>query len=231
MKQTDILKVKELAKALVYLPIEINKNYPLFVSHPYTDSTILFDQSNGSVEAIDVTTPDGEARFHQMMINIIDAEADVLHILWHISKSYRFSFVKYVDVYLSSEDLGRCVRDMWINAENTNNNRVFSKRSLVGLFHRCSQDTLMNLSELNVLKNLPDSITIYRGVGNYNNKDLNVFSWTLSYGVALWFAKRFGNAPEVYQADIQKTDVLAYFDIEKEIVVNPFKLKNIQKIY
>ena len=89
----------------------------------------------------------------------------------------------------------------------------------------------MNLSELNVLKNLPDSITIYRGVGNYNNKDLNVFSWTLSYGVALWFAKRFGNAPEVYQADIQKTDVLAYFDIEKEIVVNPFKLKNIQKIY
>ena len=88
----------------------------------------------------------------------------------------------------------------------------------------------MDEDELSVFQELPERTIIYRGVTSVNCKDMKVFSWTLSLERAKWFASRFDDTiQEVFQAELSKEGVLAYFSDEEEIVANPFMLENIIK--
>ena len=74
-------------------------------------------------------------------------------------------------------------------------------------------------------------ITIYRGVTEYNEKNVDKsLSWTLSFVTALYFTTRFNQHGNVYKATISPDDVLAYTNIrkEQEVIVNPIGLNDIQ---
>lgn len=89
----------------------------------------------------------------------------------------------------------------------------------------------LNKDELETLHSLPEKIIVYRGTTSKNSKDLMAFSWTLSLKSAEWFAKRFDDREQkIFQAEIPKSEVLAYFSHEEEIVVNPYKLEGIHLI-
>lgn len=89
----------------------------------------------------------------------------------------------------------------------------------------------MDEDELPVFNDLPDRITVYRGTTSVNSKDIKVFSWTLSKKRAEWYSKRFDDSVQnVFQAELPKDGVLAYFSADDEIVADPFKLENIQNI-
>lgn len=87
----------------------------------------------------------------------------------------------------------------------------------------------MDEDELAIFHQLPERITVYRGVTSVNSKDLKVFSWTLSPKRAKWFAARFNDkVQKVFQAELPKEGALAYFSDEEEIIANPFMLENIK---
>jgi len=89
----------------------------------------------------------------------------------------------------------------------------------------------MNKEEFNVFKTLPERITVYQGTTSINSKDLKAFSWSLSYERAEWYANRFEDAEHnVYQTELPRDGALAYFETDEEIIADPYKLENIQRI-
>ena len=90
----------------------------------------------------------------------------------------------------------------------------------------------MDEEELQEYSNLGDVVVIYRGVTEYNNKQIKAMSWTLNKDTAKWFANRFNQKGYVYQAKINKKDILAFCDRrnEKELIVDYTKLYDITLI-
>lgn len=74
------------------------------------------------------------------------------------------------------------------------------------------------------LRNLPDTITIFRGGNTFSVPYDRAFSWTTDINTASFFAARQGNGPGyIVRADIGKNEVIEYFPnhSEQEIIVNP----------
>lgn len=108
-------------------------------------------------------------------------------------------------------------------------NNSLSKTKLLKLFERCDAKILMNKDEYEILKKLPETFEIYRGVTNFKGSDIKVLSWTLDKDVAEWFALRYDESGKVYKAVINKKHVYAYFSRrdESEIIVDPDYLEDI----
>lgn len=50
----------------------------------------------------------------------------------------------------------------------------------------------MTEDEIETLRSLPETVSVYRGVTSYNAGKVKALSWTLDQKVAQWFANRFG---------------------------------------
>lgn len=230
MKTTDINKVRDLAITFAYLPVEPNEKIPLLISHPFLDTAVTVILTKNGQEMINVLEEDGEKRFRTSIVDRLKKIDHLTGFLLLLSKSYRFTFLDHIKSYLSNDDLGMCLRYIWEDSEYTNSGSVFTKRQLISLFNRSSKNTLMDKEELTVFHGLPERITIYRGTTSVNSEDLKVFSWTLSHEKAEWYSRRFDDdVQNVFQAELPKGGVLAYFSTDKEIIANPYKLENIQQ--
>lgn len=90
-------------------------------------------------------------------------------------------------------------------------------------FDSVDRNLLMEVEELETIKNLPDEVVIYRGGSNQEMKNgMIVYSWTLDESIAEFFAFRHTTKNRcVYKTTICKEEILAYFDCryEKEIIV------------
>lgn len=119
----------------------------------------------------------------------------------------------------------------WILEECPNQDRNVSKRELLALFHSVPPELLMDEEEYAVYQSLEDSVTVYRGVTSYNAKNIKALSWTLDRDTAEWFAHRFGEEGTVYEAQISKEHILAFFNgrNESEVVVDPKYLEQIME--
>ena len=58
---------------------------------------------------------------------------------------------------------------------------------------------------------------------DYNSDDINALSWTFNPEKALWLSKRFNSEGTVYEAQIDKTHIIALFNARNtsEIIVEP----------
>lgn len=81
----------------------------------------------------------------------------------------------------------------------------------------------MTEDEIETLRSLPETVSVYRGVTSYNAGKVKALSWTLDQKVAQWFANRFGENGTVYEAEISKEHILALFKgrNEWEVIVEP----------
>ncbi len=229
MRNTDINKVRSLAITFAHLPIEANEKIPFLVSHPFIDTSVTMLPGENGPELVNLLENDGEERFKKEIVQRLKETDTIAGFIMMVSKSYRFTFLDHIKGYLSNEDLAGCLRYIWKNSEYTNSGSVFTKKQLVSLFRKSTKEKLMDEDELAIFHQLPERITVYRGVTSVNSKDLKVFSWTLSPKRAKWFAARFNDkVQKVFQAELPKEGVLAYFSDEEEIIANPFMLENIK---
>ena len=65
-----------------------------------------------------------------------------------------------------------------------------------------------------------------------NAKNIKALSWTLDKDTAEWFAHRFGENGTVYEAQIQKKYIYAFFNSrnESEVIVDPKHLIAIAQV-
>ena len=231
MKTTNIEHVRNFAITIAHLPIDPNKEIPFLVSHPFLDYVMTIIPGKNGPEHVNVLEGDGEKRFREHIVKQLQKKEDVIEILLLLSKAYRFTFLKHIQGDLSADDLGKCLKFIWCGNEYTNIDDIFTKKQLVGLFSRSAKNTLMNKEERLVFDELPERVRIYLGTTSLNIKDLKVLSWTLSKERAEWYAGRFKDEVQnVFEAEIPKDGVLAYFSIDEEIIADPYKLENIQQV-
>lgn len=88
-------------------------------------------------------------------------------------------------------------------------------------------DPLTGLDVWNSVSDLPDKIKIYRG-GSKNG-----ISWTLSLEKAQWFATRWNENLPVWEAEVNKEEIIGFNEHrnESEVIVSPLVLAGKVTLY
>lgn len=222
---TDINKIRDMAKVFLYLPIQEADNLPSFicVHHPiFSSSVVPFHE-----DMLDLYNKKDLERYNKHIVNMID-KSNLLSIYMLIRKPYRLTFLKYCESYLSEKDFSELFADAWVSSENPNQDANCGISYLIKAFKRCNKIYLMQKEDYEIYMSLPDTFQIYRGVAvGGNPKGL---SWTRNLEKAQWFANRFNTDNEkgyVQTTIANKNNVLAYFNTrnEDEIVYDSRKSK------
>lgn len=224
--ETNLNEIKNIAKLFLHLPIKYDEHIPplLCVHHPFISSCYVGIKH----EIADIISqPEKLKEYNEYMEKEID-DSDLYRLYVLIRKPYRLTFLKHCYSYLSEKDLAELFADAWVSTENPNQDANCSIAYLTKIFKKCNKKYLMTEKDYQVYESLPETFTIYRGVGvGRNPKGL---SWTQNLETAKWFAHRFDKPDKqgyIQVATAKKENVLAYFNTagEDEIVYNSKKLE------
>ena len=233
-ERTDLRGVKALAHAMLELDIEQTKLSPLVVKHPFTDNGIAgVRKPDGSIAIADLLNKPEDLDLWRKQVGAAIDEADsVFQIYMMVTKSYALGFLKFARNSLSEKDFAGILADAWIRTEAPNNDPNLSKKDLLSMFKATDPTLLMSEEDYQQFKDLDDVVTVYRGVTSMNAKNVKALSWTLDKDTADWFAHRFGESGTVYEAQIQKKHIYAFFSgrNESEVIVDPKHLTEITQV-
>lgn len=231
---SNILAIKDTAKTFLYLDVEETPVSPIVVQHPIFETGITMIKHNGKNVMVNIMENEQDLQHaREFQKKRIDKAATVFDVYSVIRKSYKLTFLKYIQDYLSQDDMSMLLADAWVSSENPNQDANVSISMAVKLFKRCNKKVLMTEEDYNVYQSLPGDFEIYRGVAvGRNPKGL---SWTMNKDKAEWFANRFnrnGKFGYVQQAMADRECVLAYFNTrnEDEIVISTKSLHDIKII-
>lgn len=226
---TDLENIKERAKMLLNTNIIETQMSPMFVSHPFTKSGIVFvPEGNDMVELNIAESPVAFVKWKDIMSKQIDNSSSVYNILYILNDAYLLLFFDTIEDLLSPEDYSKLLVHCWKNSEYSNCDANVSKNKLLNYFKKADKKYLLS-EEQTTINSLSDKVIIYRGVTPYNKKNIRALSWTLDYNTAKWFANRFGQNGIIYSATIDKNKIYAYFnDKEQEVIVDPKFLEDIK---
>lgn len=230
MKKTDLNAVKDIAKAFLYMEIGETAFSPMVVQHPIFESGIQYSKETG--EMLDITNnEDNLEKIRQEYKAQFDICNNATEVYILVRRSYHLTFLKFIKEYLSKEEFCDLLADAWVNSENPNQDANVSNALAAKWFKQADKSYLMNENEQKVYSELPDEFIIYRGVGI--GREPRGLSWTRNKDTADWFAHRFdrdGKIGYVQAAMIKKSNVLAYFDNEDEIVAYYKDLEHIHVV-
>lgn len=218
--KTDLNKIKTLAKAFLYVDIAETK-VPFIASHPFTNSWYVVIDNSKPFNMVDLHDESNAEQWRKQVSGFID-KCDLMELFFLFNIPYILNFLKFAAKYLSDEDLGRVLGDLWQSIEQISLDDSVTGRQIVSWFRRADKKTLMNDEEREVIAALPDMVTIYRGVTSHNRRKKKAFSWSVDPKIAEWFAGRFSTGTgEVWKRTVPKERILCYFgDREKEVIVN-----------
>lgn len=221
---TNIDKIREVAHILLKQPFKPTA-IPFIVHHPFNYSNPILYYDNNAMIQIDAIKPEDaplRVKWRIKMGEIID-NSSLTEILNIIQKPYKFTFLYLCKDYISSDELGEIIKNIWCRIENISSNSNINE--IIKLLEKANKNTLMTKNEQTYLNNLPEKVTLYRGVTEINRYNKKALSWTTDKNVALWFANRFKtDYRAIWTITIPKSLILCYFETsEKECIVN---LKN-----
>jgi hypothetical protein len=224
--ETNIESIKLINELLLEVPI--NKNdveFSMLIAHPYTNNIMAISRKGG---ILNLLNEEDFNTFKKERIELIrDKKTNLNRLYYMINKAYRFLWFKLAYSYLSEKDFSEYLSDVWVSSENPNKDANVTLKEAVNFFKMSKKNFLMEKEDYKVYQNIPEKITLYRGVGN--KREPYGLSYTASKSKAEWFQNRFG--PEnsfIITLEVDKNDILAYFNTrsEDEYVVDVFKYKN-----
>ena len=228
--ETDLNRVKWVAKQLVMIEPDLTEFSPVVVQHPFTSSGMIAIPSDEGIKHVDITkSPEELVSWQNFMKAQIDEAKSAYHIYMMTNKPYSMTFLKFAKPHLSQKDFSEILADAWIRSENPNLDKNFKQKELLQMFKDAAPHILMDKDEQKQLAELDDTVTVYRGVTTYNAKNIKALSWTLEQKTAEWFANRFGEDGTVYEAQIPKQHIYALLNGrgESEVIVDPKYLTDI----
>lgn len=228
--ETDLNRVKWVAKQLVMIEPDLTEFSPVVVQHPFTSSGMVAIPSDEGIKHVDITkSPEELVSWQNYMKAQIDEAKSAYHIYMMTNKPYSMTFLKFAKPHLSQKDFSEILADAWIRSENPNLDKNFKQKELLQMFKDAAPHILMDKDEQKQLAELDDTVTVYRGVTTYNAKNIKALSWTLEQKTAEWFAHRFGEDGTVYESQIPKQHIYALLNGrgESEVIVDPKYLTDI----
>lgn len=234
-KQSDIQSVKSVALAFLNLPVEETDYSPIVVMHPIFENGFAGVKIDDEYKMVNILESEENLNIaKKVWEDNINRANSIMQVYAFMRKSYRLTFLKYIEPYLSKKDMAELLADAWVSSENPNQDVNVSIPMLTKWFRKADKRSLMVSEDYKVYTDLEPEFVVYRGVAVGRNPD--GLSWTMNYDKAEWFANRFTShgkeAGYVFKAIAKKEDVFAYFNTrgEEEIVINPKTLTNIQKM-
>ncbi len=217
---TDMKKIKSCLRSLLDYPVIQNSELPFIVHHPFSNTSMYFN----ATEVIDITTPDGEIAFRKRVVDMIENRIEtVWDVFCVLNRPYLPDFFLRACRYMSEKDMSEFLGEMWIMVEFPNTNNL---KKLLECFTIANKQFLMTAEEHKVYSELPENVTIFRGIQKGGKK--KAMSWSLSRETAEWFANRFNcEKGKVLEETVPKEAILAYFNRrnEKEVIVDYRYLK------
>lgn len=230
IEKTNLEEVKSVARMLLLTPVHKTPYSPVVVQHPFTSCGIATAKKDGILQIIDITeSEENLKRWQEWMKEWIKNAESAYEIYMMTNKPYGLTFLKYAEPHLSKEDFSNILGDAWVRSENPHGDMNVTKNELLLMFKKADKKALMTEGDYKRWEGLEDTLTVYRGVTSYNANNIKALSWTLDKKTAEWFAHRFGEEGTVYEAQIQKKDIYAYFSDrgESEVIVDPKGLMDI----
>jgi len=229
---TQLESVKKEARVLLYTDIHLTQFSPVVVQHPFATSGCVGITENGSVRLLDIVGSEDDLRtWREYVCGLIEKAKTAYDLYMLFTAPYGLAFLKYAKPYLSKQDMAKILASAWIRCENPNRDPNVSRRELVRMFQDADPEALMDPDDYAVYRSLPETFTVYRGVISASEDSYRGLSWTLDYDTAKWFAMRFGHHGYVYEGQIDKKYVYAYFGgrNESEVVIRPKFLHGLKK--
>ncbi len=230
LKETNLDGVKSIAKQLVMVRLHLTEFSPVVVQHPFTSSGMVATPSDEGIRLMDITKNDADfTRWQDFVKAQIDHAENAYHIYMMTNKAYALTFLKMATPFLSQKDFSKILSAAWIRSENPNLDPNVTTTKLLSMFKKAAPEHLMSEKEQALLQSLPEQVTVYRGLTSYNAKKIEGLSWTLNQHTAEWFAQRYNEQGKVYQATVNKADIIAILTDrnESEVIIDPKTLKDI----
>ena len=181
---------------------------------------------------INLLEEDEQNRWRQIMVQSINEANSAYEIHMMVTKPYALTFLKFAQPSLSREDMSQILACAWTRSETAHQDVHVTVNQLLRMFKQADPTCLMEQDEYIQFKMLDDPVTVYRGVTSRNAKNVKALSWTLNRETAEWFAHRFGENGTVYEAQIPKSHIYAFFNgrNESEVIVDPKYLTDISEV-
>lgn len=230
-KNTSLEEVRNYSKAMLSaIPIRTDEKFEFIVQHPFTSSPYVITRSG---KMLDLRIEENYEEWIKNTEEVID-ESDLSNIYALINSPWKLTWLKFVKPYLSGADFAEYLQLSWTMQENPNMDNNVSTATAIKWFKSADKKALMEPEDYEYWQNLPEEVTLYRGV-SIGRKKYGI-SWTDDEEKALWFKARFergGKKGSLLKVTVKKEHCLAYFDTrnEKEIVldVNAVK-KDIEEV-
>lgn len=225
--QTNLTKIREetikLFDSFPLMPAQGIKNTGA-ICHPFAKSIFFYHHTQK--KWLDISTPNGCTLYRRFILDKIDS-LSLPFIYDMILDDYKLTWFQLCKDYMSREDFAYYLKHSWLDEEDPNQDPTVSREEVIRYFRQADKQYLMKPDDLAHYQNLPDTLTIYRGVSPHRAKF--GLSWTADQNIAMWFKKRYegGSQGQLLTAVISKKHVLAYIDErnEQELIVDVFKIQ------
>lgn len=159
---TDMDGVRRAALDLLDVDVEEGSFITgLAIDHPFAESAIqAVPTGEGTVEYVDIRIPNEKRLWTEYLKGKIETSASATDILPLFVKGYRMSFLWFVEVYLSVDDLAAALRAAWQGSNGLTSGSDMPDERLTELFTECGQERVMLPGEREALALLPETITL-----------------------------------------------------------------------
>lgn len=187
------------------------------VQHPFT--------SNIFYKNIILNTQENINLFLNDIKEFLNECSDTDQIFYRLNKPWLLTWIKLNKQVLSVDDLSKYLAYAWVCSEDPNNDVNVKLRTVISWFKNANKNILMDKDEATVYNNIPNKIELFRGVSY--NRNTNGLSYTASLEKAEWFMNRWNKPKALIRLEVDKKDILAYFNgrNEDEYVVDTIKYK------
>ena len=227
-KETNMEAIKERAKALFDVKIRtgVSPDKNILIRHPfYGDNLQPCQDSNGEIQRLNIfESPENLAKARALKSKFIDEANDVISIGNMLNRSCRLFFLKFVEDYLSPEDLSQYLTNFWSSIEKEHTIGGVEKSKVKQWLTACGKECFMSEWEKQLFDSFGDEVTIYRGVTDLSKDALkSMMTWTISYDDAVWYAQRYLirgiKKSYVYKAVIDKKHIYRCVHTESTDVI------------
>jgi len=239
-KETNLRFVKLQTSSIAHMMVPKDVGWG-FTNHPFVEHTIWHDRllkelprDNGGEHKVTeeeqkkynlcdrAVYDEWLKEFDKMVMECPDLTR--VYMFWRAP--YKLTFMKYCGEYLSDKDYAEYLADAWVTEENPNMDANVTRKEALAMFRSCKKHHLMTKEDLEVWKNIPETITLYRGVCK-GHIALGL-SWTDDREKAEWFRNRFntdGVEGKLLSVKANRKDIIAYFNTrsEKEMLLDVFQ--------
>ena len=224
---------ERIIETLLRFPDHIQKQFLIDRMDMYLGHGMIPQRGEIPFKVVYMDNPAEAEELLQFKIEGLKRSKTVSQVFWMINKPDRLQVLQFLsNVYtFEKKEYAELLREVWIATEFPHQ---MPNRNIMRLFENADTQFLMTDDEIEALGTMPDEFLIYRGLQDKRARR-KALSWTTSYEIAHWFANRWktdNSRPRIYKAVVIKKNVYMYTNLrnEKEVVVNPNRLKQIQEI-